>query len=237
MTTNRCTSGVFLAIEGPNSSYACGAISKKQPHTATSTAEAEEGSGCYGLRQVGIPGLIIWDVIQGHSRPAQEVDEDVHRGLSGRILTPNEQVLTRRLPEVDKDTANKMDHVLYWHGDNTAEVAISHSGINNSIRHMSRTNGVNVSFIRDCIQGGLVKHPVIGTKFMCADIFTKFFSAKKSKEEWKRVVQNVNIFDAKIDKDKTFSPGTWNAFMECVGQPGPGHASVAAGSCDVQKKS
>ena len=75
-----------------------------------------------------------------------------------------------------------MDNVLYWHGDNEAEVSISHSGINNAIRHMRRTNAVKVSFVRDCIMGKYTKHPPIRTDFMCADIFTKFFSPKKGKQ-------------------------------------------------------
>ena len=40
LTTNRCTSGMFLAIEGPNSSFPIGANSKKQYVTCTSTTEA-----------------------------------------------------------------------------------------------------------------------------------------------------------------------------------------------------
>ena len=64
-TTNRCTSGVFLAIEGPRSFFPVGAGSKKQHVTSTSTGEAESCSGSYGLRQVGLPGAIIWDVMMG----------------------------------------------------------------------------------------------------------------------------------------------------------------------------
>ena len=64
-TTNRCTSGVFLAIEGPNSSFPIGHSSKKQYVTSTSTTEAEICAAAYGLRQVGLPGAIIWDVIMG----------------------------------------------------------------------------------------------------------------------------------------------------------------------------
>ena len=62
-TTNRCTSGVFLAIEGPNSFFPVGAGSKKQHVTSNSTTEAESCSGSHGLRQAGLPGAILWDVI------------------------------------------------------------------------------------------------------------------------------------------------------------------------------
>ena len=64
-TTNRCTSGVFLAIEGPSSCFPVGHGSKKQHITSNSTTEAEINSISHGLRQVGLPGSIIFEVIQG----------------------------------------------------------------------------------------------------------------------------------------------------------------------------
>ena len=64
-TTSRCTSGVFLAIEGPNSCFPVGHGSKKQHVTSNSTTEAEMNAGSHGLRQVGLPGSIIFEVIQG----------------------------------------------------------------------------------------------------------------------------------------------------------------------------
>ena len=64
-TISRCTSGVFLAIEGPNSCFPVGHGSKKQHVTSNSTTEAEINAGSHGLRQVGLPGSIIFEVIQG----------------------------------------------------------------------------------------------------------------------------------------------------------------------------
>ena len=85
-----------------------------------------------------------------------------------------------------EDAVNKLAQVLWWHGDNQAVLAISHHGISAALRHMGRTMGVSLSFIRDCIENGYVKHPYISTELMCADMFTKFFAAKK-KTEWASV--------------------------------------------------
>ena len=49
-TTNRCTSGIYCAIEGPSRSFAVAATSKKQHHTSYSTAGAESTSGCFGVK-------------------------------------------------------------------------------------------------------------------------------------------------------------------------------------------
>ena len=88
---------------------------------------------------------------------------------------------------------------------------------------MSRTNGVSLSFIRDCICDMLVKHPAIGTNSMCTDIFTKFSSAKKSKVTWVRVLRDVNIMECKVVNGELTGP-----WRNAVGGPGPGHASAVA---------
>ena len=148
-TTNRYTSGVFLAIEGPNSSFPIGHSSKKQYVTSTSTTEAEICAAAYALRQVGLPGSIIWDVIMGFidvsgvneielasmkadfvagrkvgaSSPgltAPRTDVD-NKGFTGRMLTPHEIFLGKRTtPKVAPDAANQCEQVLHMHCDNTA---------------------------------------------------------------------------------------------------------------------
>ena len=119
-TTNRCTSGVFMAIEGPHSFVPVGHGSKKQHVTSNSTTEAETCSGAFGLRQVGLPGSIIWAVIQGHDikdditttgvAPSGGHSEDrAYRGQTGRMLSPNEVVLSKRVsPDVDKTGKNRL---------------------------------------------------------------------------------------------------------------------------------
>ena len=103
-------------------------------------------------------------------------------------------MVKRKKEPVAPEAANQLEHVLYWHGDNMAEVTIAHSGLNPSMRSMGRTLGVNLTFQKDCIHNELVLHPYINTQQMCADIFTKFF-AKKTPAEWTRVCQNVNIYE------------------------------------------
>ena len=142
-TTNRCTSGVFMAIEGPNNFFPVGHECKKQHVTSNSTTEAESCSGAFGMRQVGLPGMILWSVIQGHDirngveetglsgLTSQSGEAQIYRGQTGRQLTPNEVLLSRNVPPpVDADALNQLEHILYWHGDNQASVAICHSGLN-----------------------------------------------------------------------------------------------------------
>ena len=111
-TTNRCTAGVFLAIEGPHTWFPVGAGAKKLYITCNSTTEAELCAGSHGLRQVGLPGSILWDVITGCIDPSLDDQQQYKTGVpqpaaggttaggqigySGRQLTPSEIILRKR---------------------------------------------------------------------------------------------------------------------------------------------
>ena len=61
--TLRSTSGIFLKMSGPNTSYPIGGCSKKQTAVSHSTPEAEIIAAELGLRQEGLPALDLLDVI------------------------------------------------------------------------------------------------------------------------------------------------------------------------------
>ena len=154
-----------MAIEGPNSSFPIGAGSKKLHVTCNSTTEAEICAGSHGLRQVGLPGSILWDVITGatdaEGTPMDEiVDETLGpvgagfagnaHGHTGRKLTPNECILKRKeVPKASPNAINPLDKSLYWHGDNTAEVILSHEATSPAMRYVSKTNATNISFNKE----------------------------------------------------------------------------------------
>ena len=90
---------------------------------------------------------------------------------------------------------------------------------------MSRTNGVNLSFLKDCLTNKLCKHPYCNTKYMCTDIFTKFY-AKKSSAEWEHVHTLVNIYSCLTEDGKPGFAITGGAWREILGRPGPGHKNL-----------
>ena len=61
--TMRSTSGIFLKVSGPNTSFPIGGCSKKQTAVSHSTPEAEIIAAELGLRQEGLPALDLLDVI------------------------------------------------------------------------------------------------------------------------------------------------------------------------------
>ena len=63
LETMRSTSGVFLALVGPNSFFPISAISKRQTCVSHSTPEAEIVAADLALRTEGLPALDLWSVL------------------------------------------------------------------------------------------------------------------------------------------------------------------------------
>ena len=61
--TMKSTSGVFLALYGPNSFFPLDYLSRMQKCATLSTTEAETIAAVLGLKTVGIPALELWSVI------------------------------------------------------------------------------------------------------------------------------------------------------------------------------
>ena len=92
---------------------------------------------------------------------------------------------------------------------------------------MSRTNGVNLSFVKDCLNNKLARLGYIVTESMCADIFTKFFPSK-SKSIWERVHRNFGIYDCEVKPELKGDMQYEGSWLEVIGTPGPGHRSRAS---------
>jgi hypothetical protein len=72
--SSRSTSGVFLALCGPNTFMPLSAISKKQGCVSHSTPEAELVAADLAVRAEGLPALTLWETILG--RPVKLVFEE-----------------------------------------------------------------------------------------------------------------------------------------------------------------
>ena len=65
LDTAKSTSGVFIALTGPNSFFPLNAISKKQSCVSHSTPEAEIVAADLAIRTEGLPALQLWDMVLG----------------------------------------------------------------------------------------------------------------------------------------------------------------------------
>ena len=63
LDTAKSTSGVFIALTGPNSFFPLNAISEKQSCVSHSTPEAEIVAAGLAIRTEGLPALQLWDMV------------------------------------------------------------------------------------------------------------------------------------------------------------------------------
>ena len=63
LDTAKSTSGVSIALTGPNSFFPLNAISKKQSCVSHSTPEAEIVAADLAIRTEGLPALQLWDMV------------------------------------------------------------------------------------------------------------------------------------------------------------------------------
>ena len=61
--TQRSTSGVHLAVMGPNTNFPLAGISKRQNCISSSTPEAEMVCGHFALKNVLLPAMDLWEVL------------------------------------------------------------------------------------------------------------------------------------------------------------------------------
>jgi hypothetical protein len=63
--SSKSTSGIFIALTGPNSFYPLNATSKKQTCVSHSTPEAEIVAANAAVRTEGLPALQLWETVLG----------------------------------------------------------------------------------------------------------------------------------------------------------------------------
>ena len=132
----RSTSGVFLGLAGPNTSFPLSAKAARQTSVSHSTVEAEIVAANTGVRTIGLPALDLWEVLLG-------------------------RLVSMTLME-----------------DNETTFQIIKAGKNPTMRHISRTHGVNAQWLHDAYTKRLFKMQVTKTDEQVADISTKHMPEK-----------------------------------------------------------
>ena len=144
----KSTSGIYLALVGPNTFFPLAAKAQKQTAVAHSTVEAEIVSANLAVRTIGLPALDLWE------------------------------------------TALRRSVQLTLIEDNESTAAIIRSGRNPTMRHLSRTQGVNVSWLHDLYSKKAFGVVYTRTEAQCADIFTKSF---RELPKWLQAIRLIGI--------------------------------------------
>ena len=72
----KSSNGYFLCLAGPRSSAPLSFGHKKQGCTSLSTPEAETVSLAFGMKNVGIPSLSIWETVFGRSVQLRALEDN-----------------------------------------------------------------------------------------------------------------------------------------------------------------
>ena len=94
LDTAKSTSGVFIALTGPNSFFPLNAISKKQSCVSHSTPEAEIVAADLAIRTEGLPALQLWDMVL--ERPTKLVFQEDDQATLQILKTQKNPTLRHR---------------------------------------------------------------------------------------------------------------------------------------------
>ena len=92
--TAKSTTGAFLRLSGPHTSFPLEALSKKQGCVSTSTPEAETVAANAAVRTMGLPALDLWEAIKGSKMPMDFLEDNT---AAIRILTTGKSPALRHL--------------------------------------------------------------------------------------------------------------------------------------------
>ena len=82
--------------------------------------------------------------------------------------------------------------VLHFHVDNQAMAAVIRSGRNPTMRHLSRTHGISISWLHEQCREDDIEMRYITTTLMAADIYTKAF---QDAVKWNNLCEQINLIE------------------------------------------
>ena len=116
------------------------------------------------------------------------------------------------LPSLDLfETALRRLVYLELMEDNQSTIQIIKTGKNPTMRHISRTHGVNVAWLHDCYVSNRFGMVYQKTDGQSADIFTKAF---RDVEKWKKACDLIGVGDWSEGKGKINPPPAAESFLE-----------------------
>ena len=122
---------------------------------------------------------------------AQKQTSVAHSTVEAEIVSADTAVRTIGLPALDLwEPVLGRSVALTLIEDNESTAAIIRSGRNPTMRHMSRTQGVNVSWLHDLYKKKTFGVVYTRTEAQCADIFTKTF---RELPKWQQAVRLIAI--------------------------------------------
>jgi len=111
--------------------------------------------------------------------------------------------------------------------DNSAAIRGMETGKNPTMGHMSRTHGVSVKFLHECLTNGIMEVRHCDTLLMSADIFTKAFN---NQDKWDHACHNIGVIPDGVMVPMT--PAMMAAHVKATGKVDLRSLSRSLTDCD-----
>ena len=130
--------------------------------------------------------LILPTVCEGHKQTAV-----AYSTPEAETVSANEAIWRVGIPALDIwEVALQRKVPLCLIEDNESTVCIIKSGRNPTMRHLSRTQGVIIGWLRDLYKKNLFNVMYSRTESQCADVFTKCF---KDLPKWEQAYRMIGM--------------------------------------------
>ena len=115
------TSGVQMNVEGPHTCFSVAALAVKQTSVSYSTSDAELVAANLGLRKVGLPGLIMWELLKGNAQSVTPVNTEGKSPKKDSATVATMSVKTARKRERIKEAERQAKERANRHFDDSSE--------------------------------------------------------------------------------------------------------------------
>jgi hypothetical protein len=187
--TAKSTSGLYLAIVGPNTYAPITASCKKQTCVSHSSTESEIVAAEQGIRCEGLQALTFWENVVAllSDKPVQ---------LAETPAQPNALELNPYSERFDPGKyfaytqKAAQTTVLIVAEDNEAVIKIIAKGRSMALRHLPRTHRIDIHWLIEVCANPRVKLLYVNTKQQVADLMTK---AINKPETWQHLLDIAQI--------------------------------------------
>ena len=169
----KSTSGLYLAIAGPNAFVPITASCKKQTCVSHSSTESEIAAAEQGIRTEGVQALAFWELVTEllGTDPAQKVEKPTAIRYKlvlnpySELFDPAKYFAYTRKPE--------QKTCLIIAEDNEAVIKLVKKARSMALRHLPRTRRIDLHWLFEVCSHPRVMMRYVNTKQQAADLMTK----------------------------------------------------------------
>ena len=186
----KSTSGLYLAIVGPNTFAPITASCKKQTCVSHSSTESEIVAAEQGVRTEGLQALAFWELVTEllGTDPAQKVEKLTAIPTKLELNPYSESFNPQKYFAYTRKPQQKTRLIIAE--DNEAVIKLVKKARSMALRHLPRTHRIDVHWLFEVCSHERVEMRYVNTKQQAADLMTKALS---NPEVWSHLLELAQI--------------------------------------------